>query len=492
MYYSVFLLVAVAQWYASRKYFFDIHPPLAKLLLAAMVVFTGFHTDVPYRDIGKEYQHDGYIMMRMMQASFGTFLAPVCFLTMRELRVSLPCATLSSLMIVMELSMQTISRAILLDAFLHLSIALAFFSALKLWDLQHKSSTTMFWTWATLCGIFMACAFSTKHTGLGVIGVIGTIHFIKTFTFPPSPILSLAPIIATTTSSSVTTPQTTSPLSRFKARIMYGVQTRMFFAGVWMLALVIVIYILCFVVHFVVIIYSGVDEDSMSDNYRSQLINTKVTRPADEPPEGMWRSIVHINKHMLKVNHHTSFKHHHASPWYEWPFMYRGIVYWWNNFPDGTHICVYLFGNPIIFWIVLLGVVAGFYVADKKFWTIAVEPTSRSLRTWHLTSPAMFMCLYGWLVNYIPYPLLVKRTCFMYHYHPSLYFGIMLIGCMVECWVRGRVRQWAVVGGMLSIVFVCYIYYLPFSFATPITDKEHEQRRMLYFFPYLRKLFPIW
>ena len=78
--------VSMAQWYVKRSYFFDIHPPLAKLCLAGIVWLTGFHVDEPYRDIGKVYLHNGYILMRSWQALHGALLPIIAYFTVKELK----------------------------------------------------------------------------------------------------------------------------------------------------------------------------------------------------------------------------------------------------------------------------------------------------------------------------------------------------------------------------------------------------------------------
>jgi dolichyl-phosphate-mannose--protein O-mannosyl transferase len=209
-------------------------------------------------------------------------------------------------------------------------------------------------------------------------------------------------------------------------------------------------------------------------------------------------------------------------------------------------MCVYLFGNPIVYWLVLLTVIGGVLVIDKKMWMSFVEHVS----TTEATKSKLFavgLCLFGWIANYVPYPLFVKRTCFVYHYHPSLYFGILvsisfriglllkqisnlickkqtnkyktkqqknslmnifltfhfianlqLLGCLLDYatqYLGPRLRspvRVSITIVLLLVALAAYVYYMPFSYAIPITDQEHEARRILHFFPQLRKVFPIW
>ena len=197
--------VSMTQWYLARKYFFDIHPPLGKLLLAFVGFLFNFNDFESYRDIGKTYETNSYIYLRCFQALWGALLPVVCFMSMKLLKFSTISCIFSSLLIILELSLQTISRAILLDSLLYFCIASAFFSALKMWDSldryyskiikyearesdffkRNKSKmlplVIQYWLWVLMCGCFQAFALSIKHTGLGIVGVIGVIQIYRCF-----------------------------------------------------------------------------------------------------------------------------------------------------------------------------------------------------------------------------------------------------------------------------------------------------------------------
>lgn len=186
--------VSMAQWYKARKYFFDIHPPLGKLCLSYIAYLVDFHTDEPYRDIGKTYLDDGYIYMRYWQAFWGSLLPPIGFLIMKTLSENFLCSFLVGILLVLELSLQTISRAVLLDAFLYSCMFLSLYFALKMWKVNdlivlkslgfiktNNYLLLLFIFYTILCAFFLSISFSIKHTALGMIGVIGLIQIIKTF-----------------------------------------------------------------------------------------------------------------------------------------------------------------------------------------------------------------------------------------------------------------------------------------------------------------------
>ena len=63
----------------------DVHPPLAKMLIALFGWLAGFNGDFDFNDIGKDYLEPGvpYVAMRMFPAICGILLVPTMFLTLK-------------------------------------------------------------------------------------------------------------------------------------------------------------------------------------------------------------------------------------------------------------------------------------------------------------------------------------------------------------------------------------------------------------------------
>jgi dolichyl-phosphate-mannose-protein mannosyltransferase len=63
----------------------DVHPPLAKMLIALTGWLAGFKGDFDFKEIGKDYVEPGvpYVAMRMFPAVCGILLAPTMFLTLK-------------------------------------------------------------------------------------------------------------------------------------------------------------------------------------------------------------------------------------------------------------------------------------------------------------------------------------------------------------------------------------------------------------------------
>ena len=74
----------------------DVHPPLAKMLIALTGWLAGFDGNFDFKDIGKDYLEPGvpYVAMRMFPALCGIALAPFMFLTLK----AVGCRTMTSAM----------------------------------------------------------------------------------------------------------------------------------------------------------------------------------------------------------------------------------------------------------------------------------------------------------------------------------------------------------------------------------------------------------
>lgn len=74
-----------ASKYIKGRFFMDVHPPLAKLLITLAGWLAGFDGEFDFKDIGKDYLEPGvpYVYMRLFPAVCGILLAPTMFLTLK-------------------------------------------------------------------------------------------------------------------------------------------------------------------------------------------------------------------------------------------------------------------------------------------------------------------------------------------------------------------------------------------------------------------------
>lgn len=85
-----------ASKYIKGKFFMDVHPPLAKLLLTLAGWLAGFDGGFDFKDIGNDYLEPGvpYVAMRLLPALMGVITVPILFLTLK----AVGCRTISAAM----------------------------------------------------------------------------------------------------------------------------------------------------------------------------------------------------------------------------------------------------------------------------------------------------------------------------------------------------------------------------------------------------------
>ena len=75
-----------AAYYISREYYFDVHPPFAKMLFGLAGWFVGFDGQFNFENIGDSYteNHVPYVGMRALPAILGSLTIPVVYGIMKQ------------------------------------------------------------------------------------------------------------------------------------------------------------------------------------------------------------------------------------------------------------------------------------------------------------------------------------------------------------------------------------------------------------------------
>lgn len=75
-----------AAYYILREYYFDVHPPFAKLLFGLAGWFVGFDGQFNFENIGDDYteNHVPYVGMRALPAILGSLTIPIVYGIMKE------------------------------------------------------------------------------------------------------------------------------------------------------------------------------------------------------------------------------------------------------------------------------------------------------------------------------------------------------------------------------------------------------------------------
>ncbi|KAF9581910.1 hypothetical protein BGW38_000903 [Lunasporangiospora selenospora] len=176
-----------ASKYIRGRFFMDVHPPLAKMLIAFVGHFAGLDPDFDFREIGMDYIRPKvpYVAMRLLGALMGVAMVPMAFFTIRYSGHSLHASILAAVLVLFENSLVTQSRLILLDApllFFTAFTTLAWVNFYYYHQQQQKQKQPQ-WTytfsdewyvWLFLTGLGLGLSGSVKWVGLFIIATIGT------------------------------------------------------------------------------------------------------------------------------------------------------------------------------------------------------------------------------------------------------------------------------------------------------------------------------
>lgn len=277
--------------YYTGEYYFDIHPPLGKLMIAGFAKLFDFQPNMPgqrfnFSAIGNKFPDNKYLALRFLPVLAGTLLPLVIFLLIKELGMSELAAFAGGLLIVFDNALLVQSRFVLLDPFLLLFgfISLMFY---------FKSRSTLHAThYKILAAIFAGLAISIKWTGLSFIALLILIEGYRAL---------------------------------FKEKMVIAFTK---FISVFLVSLA--IYFSVFALHFMLLPKAGPGDAYMSSGFRESGIVSKF---------------IELNREMYESNQRLTATHPYSSQWYTWPFMARPIFYWVKGAAR-----IYFFGNPVIWW----------------------------------------------------------------------------------------------------------------------------------------------
>lgn len=273
-----------ASKYIKGKFFMDVHPPLAKMLIALVGWLAGFDGDFDFKEIGKDYIEPKvpYVAMRLLPAILGVLTIPTMFLTLKAYGCRTMTAVLGAGLLIFENALVTQSRLILLDSPLIFCTA---FTALAFtcFTNQHEQGPSRafdptWWFWLVMTGLGLGATVSIKWVGLFTIAWVGSLT-----------VLQLWVLLGDT--------NTVTPRLWFKH----------FFARMFCLIIIpVAFYVGMFAIHFVCLVNPGDGDGFMSSEFQATL-NSKGMQAV--PADVAFGSTVSIRHH----NTQGGYLHSHPS-----------------------------------------------------------------------------------------------------------------------------------------------------------------------------------
>lgn len=164
-----------ASYYLQRTYFFDVHPPFAKLAIAFAGWVIGYDGHFLFENIGDSYIKNNvpYVGLRAFPAILGSLTVPIVFMIMKDSGYGLPATIIATSMVLFDNAHIAEDRLILLDAMLVFSMASAIYCYIRFYKHRRNPFSSGWWTWLLLTGVALSSVMSTKYVGLFSYVTIG-------------------------------------------------------------------------------------------------------------------------------------------------------------------------------------------------------------------------------------------------------------------------------------------------------------------------------
>lgn len=409
-----------AWFYLNGVPFFDIHPPLGKLMIAwGMWIndhLNPFSPDIFTVDTFTD--RDGYTPefkvntwgARWLTALFGVMLPFIMGLFTYSWTTSRALLVITTIISSCDGLMLAESRLSLINIFIPV-FGFASLSCFLWWSNPRLSSYRwLLWTG----GILMGCCISIKFNGLGFLATIILIYIL----FFITNYLQL---------SSWHIP-TLRDISLFTLVIPIAI-----YIGLWM-------------IHF--------------EFNRDDLITVH---------KQIWEG----NQNLAKMWRETPEKENaYCSRWWSWFWLQRPIAYFFQSSPT-HHTAIYAISNPLLHY--LSSLMVGLFPIFLYIDTYDLLTLRFSLHFRNSELMMIYGVLIGWGANYLPWAL-VGRCLYLYHYTASLYFSIVLVSYLIYRFIYSPQLLLKFIGcSLLFFIPLAFMYWLPIFIGIPTPHYSYDQ-----------------
>ena len=446
--------------YSTGQYYFDIHPPLGKLMIAGFTKLAGVNPVFDFIQIGENLPADTLLAMRFLPALFGALFVLafswLAWLATRDKKIAL----LAGFLILLDNAFLVQSKFILVDIFMLFFevLTLCFFF---LWQRQ-KSFSARWFGYLLLTAIFFGLTISVKWTGLATIGIIGIVLLAKIFSKKLTNYLSDNFVVARSPGSSEATKQSRdiAAIHKIAALPLVARKDKIIEAFVGFLTLFLIgfiIYLVPFYIHFQLLPRSGPGDAFMSRQFQQEL---QYGRANIYQPLTFWQKFAELNKTMYTANAGLIAEHPFGSKWYNWPLNSKPVYYWNRDvFPDlpGWQAKIFFSGNPALWFMATVGII---FVLIKL-------TTKKGRRDF---GPIFYLLLLAYFANLLPF-ILVKRVAFLYHYLPSaIYANLILALLLAKLWSKEK----NIFAATVILIVLGFILLSPLSYGWPMPPQINK------------------
>ena len=407
--------IEIINCYINGTYFHDVHPPLAKMIMALFAYLADYEGKYKASEyvLDRKYPAMTYVAMRLTQAFFSGLCVPLTYFTMRMLMCSCFTSCVAALFVCFDLMLIAEARHIFADGILQFSSCLALCSVV----LYERVDNVWFFVFEGLC---LGFASSCKYTTSGILALAILRQFQIYGVKRGHPEFQV----------------------KFKSA---AIRSALLFA------IVIFVHFLALYFHISFLPYEPAGDVPMPNCVRRGLVKRAAPDwEARSNGPSTLRKMIALALFMPRTRTESHVDSPYSSSWYSWPlFSSRWVVLWEK---DARHvICL---GNILIWYPVFFGVVAGL---------------ARVLLTDDKDSN-MTMILFGYLLCWVPFAL-VRRDLFLYHYSIPLILGYWHLAMIISDHLSGGWRGFAY-SFLVFLAIVGFWIWAPlvYGLSTPDTD----------------------
>lgn len=320
--------------YIKGVSFFDIHPPLAKLILAGYAKVIGYDGKYNFSTPDSKYSSDFYINLRRFPAIFSSLVSPLITASLYLRGNSNAFSIMGGLLFAFDFTSITQSRFILTDGILYFFVALTIYVSSML---KHKEN----WTIILLQALAGSCAFCCKFTAGGTLVFIAFTH-----------------------------------ITLLRGRKDWFLI--LFIRGSVIFFVLLSVIWTTMYIHIKMLPRIGYGDKYMRPDFREMSIYNQI-------PELLYQ--------MYRYNRDLTATHPYSSKWYQWPFSISIPLLIWMKWPNQF---IFIFNNPVCSIASLIGAIASlFYLQfDLLFGYLASYVpfffVTRCMWSYHYQIPLIF------------------------------------------------------------------------------------------------------
>lgn len=411
-------------WYTRSEFFFDIHPPLGKLVMFLFANLSEYDGLIEFGDNAGPHPYDNdanfgsYIPLRLTPALFSSCCSPLLYLALRFSSFSKCAAFAGASLCLFDTSLLCEHRYILSDGLLH------FFTCLHIMIMSYGLSipryTIKFWIWQIITGLSLGAACSCKNTAWGLCALNAFIHILE--------------------------------LVYDYQEISFDLIFDIICRGAFLVFPLILVYFVSFIIHFILTPYSGQGTGYLPEDMKQQLVEK-----ADIGHEAwsvrvkgsdLFTRAIRLTVIMHTGNMQITQFHPYQSRPLGWPLLTDIKVAFY--FKDQLEVsCM---GNVFSYYFVFFGTLALLFGYKNEKWFLALRFTV------------------GWAVSYLPF-FLIPRAMYLYHYHIPLMLGALAFGASLDIFIPKYYRGFFTVIACF-LVLVGFVLWCPYTYGIPSWDKK--------------------